>query len=91
MFERNLIRQLRQWRSRERHKPLVLRGARQVGKTTIVTEFGKEFDTFIHLNLEREAGARVFSLTDDVHRTRCWRGGGDESLPDKEKGLCRLS
>lgn len=67
MFERMLMRQLRQWRKRDRRKPLVLRGARQVGKTTVVSEFGKEFDTFIHLNLEREADARVFSLTDDVH------------------------
>lgn len=35
-------------------KPLVLRGARQVGKTTIVNEFGQQFDNYLPLNLEKK-------------------------------------
>lgn len=66
MFERSVIRQLRAWKSRYGHKPLVLRGARQVGKTTVVKQFGQEFDAFIYLNLERESDARIFGQTDDV-------------------------
>lgn len=66
MFERSIIHQLRAWKLRPGRKPLVLRGARQVGKTTVVKQFGKEFDTFIHLNLERETDAKVFRMTDDV-------------------------
>lgn len=33
-------------------KPLVLRGARQVGKTTVIEEFAQEFKQYIYLNLE---------------------------------------
>ena len=47
MIERDLLQQLRAWRDSSRRKPLVLRGARQVGKTTLVKEFGKEFDALI--------------------------------------------
>ncbi|MBR5689322.1 MAG: ATP-binding protein, partial [Prevotella sp.] len=54
MYSRELVIQLREWKSRRNHKPLVLRGARQVGKTTLVKEFGKEFDVFIYLNLEKK-------------------------------------
>ena len=47
MYERELIAQLRQWSEKVPHKPLVIRGARQVGKSTLVREFGREFDVFI--------------------------------------------
>ena len=47
MFERIAIKYLRQWAKKEDRKPLVLRGARQVGKTTLVKLFAKEFDTYI--------------------------------------------
>jgi len=36
MINRNIISDLREWRKRKNQKPLVLRGARQVGKTTLV-------------------------------------------------------
>ena len=51
--------QLRGWAGSKQRKPLVLRGARQVGKTTLVEEFGKEFASFISLNLEKD-DAEVF-------------------------------
>lgn len=50
MFERIAIQYLRQWAKKEDRKPLVLRGARQVGKTTLVKLFAKEFDTYIYMN-----------------------------------------
>jgi predicted AAA+ superfamily ATPase len=52
MFVRNILSELEAWAKSKNRKPLVLRGARQVGKTTIVKEFGKSFDTFLSLNLE---------------------------------------
>ena len=61
MITRNAIESLRSWAAKEQRKPLVLRGARQVGKTTLVTEFAKEFDTFLHLNLEKPEHRRLFS------------------------------
>lgn len=66
MFARNIVSQLRQWSESSNHKPLVIRGARQVGKSTLVREFGKEFDIFIEVNLELSDDAEVFSRTDDV-------------------------
>lgn len=66
MIHRQLIDMLTAWANKEGRKPLVLRGARQVGKTTLVDEFGKQFDVYIRLNLELQADARVFALTDNV-------------------------
>ena len=40
-----------EWKNNPRHKPLVLLGARQVGKTYILKEFGnQEFDSFVYVN-----------------------------------------
>ena len=66
MIYRNIYKQLKQWASNREHKPLILRGARQVGKTTIVDEFSREFDNYIHLNLERPEDALLFSSSDSV-------------------------
>jgi len=64
MFERRIIQSLRNWANKTKRKPLLLRGARQVGKTTIVGEFAKEFDTFLPLNLERKADKAIFEAND---------------------------
>ena len=73
MFTRELIEQLRQWRENPRRKPLVLRGARQTGKTTLIKEFGKEFDSFIPLNLEKTDAElfRNFSNVNDIWQYIC--------------------
>ncbi len=51
---------LKEWRTSTYRKPLVLRGARQTGKTTLVRKFGRSFDTFIELNLETERDRKLF-------------------------------
>ena len=61
MFERKAIQRLRDWRNREDRKPLVLRGARQVGKTSLVRDFGKEFTSFLSFNLENSDDLSLFS------------------------------
>lgn len=61
MFDRIAIKYLRQWAERDDRKPLVLRGARQVGKTTLVNLFAKDFDTYIYLNLEEKESADLFA------------------------------
>jgi len=66
MIQRKIIRDLLQWKERDDRKPLVLRGARQVGKTTVVEEFAKNYDVFLHLNLERELDRQLFESTDNV-------------------------
>ena len=52
MFKRNALDWLNEWKHKEGRKPLVIRGARQVGKTSLVKEFGKQFDAFVSFNLE---------------------------------------
>jgi len=66
MYNRDLLFDLRAWKQKSKRKPLVLRGARQVGKTTLVDEFGKEFDFYIKLNLEKKADYELFARTDNV-------------------------
>jgi len=52
LFDRLIIGKLRAWARGPERKPLVLRGARQVGKTSAVEIFAREFDRYIYLNLE---------------------------------------
>ena len=59
-FNRKIIQSLRSWRHSAERKPLVLRGCRQVGKTTVIKKFAAEFDTFINLNLEIAGDRRLF-------------------------------
>lgn len=66
MIHRQLIDNLNEWSKRDNRKPLVLRGARQVGKTTLVDEFSKQYDCYIKLNLEQSADAKAFSISDNV-------------------------
>ncbi len=51
-IKRNIDFELNKWKSESKHKPLLIRGARQVGKTNTVREFGKKFENFIELNFE---------------------------------------
>ncbi|MEG1585336.1 MAG: AAA family ATPase [Bacteroidales bacterium] len=63
MFQRNALKQLRTWATKGNRKPLILRGARQVGKTTLVNEFSKDFDTYLYINLEDQQAAALFDST----------------------------
>ncbi|MFC1731444.1 ATP-binding protein [candidate division KSB1 bacterium] len=61
MFNRAIIDNLKDWAKEKDRKPLVLRGARQTGKTTVVDLFAKDFDQYIYLNLEKnEQERRLF-------------------------------
>lgn len=60
MFKRDVIKDLRYWASKPNRKPLVLRGARQVGKTTIINYFGKDFDNYISVNMENKSVVSIF-------------------------------
>ena len=60
MYPRKIVAELKKWADSPTRKPLVLRGARQVGKTTAVKMFSVEFDTFIPLNLELTEDRALF-------------------------------
>ena len=54
-MKRKISKSLVEWKNSEERKPLILNGARQVGKTYILEEFGKEhFENVIYLNMEIE-------------------------------------
>lgn len=60
MFARHIFKELKTWSLSPNRKPLVLRGARQVGKTTSVTELSSGYDNFLKLNLELKADRDLF-------------------------------
>ena len=61
IMKRKILDSLVEWKNSEERKPLVLNGARQVGKTYILEEFGKEhFENVIYLNMEIESAVSNF-------------------------------
>lgn len=59
-MQRTIINSLLSWKESPERKVLLLRGARQVGKTFIVRELGKTFPNFIEVNLEKDATVAGF-------------------------------
>ena len=54
-MKRDIDQTLTSWKEKAYRKPLIIRGARQVGKTWSVCEFGsRHFETFIRLDFERD-------------------------------------
>lgn len=54
-IKRNAIQDLINWKNDEERKPLVLKGARQVGKTWLMKEFGKNYyKSFVYFNFDEE-------------------------------------
>lgn len=51
-MERSKLVDLVSWAKKKGRKPLLLRGARQVGKSWLVRELGKQFSSFVEINLE---------------------------------------
>ena len=57
MFKRNIISKLEKWAAGSNRKPLIVRGSRQVGKTTLVDSFAEGFDHYLYLNFEKNPSA----------------------------------
>ncbi len=65
-FKRHIFDELVQWKTSSNAKPLILRGARQVGKTTLVRSFGESYTHFIELNLEKSEDANLVERSNSV-------------------------
>lgn len=50
---------LAEWASQGSHKPLLLRGARQVGKSTAVRHLAESFDNFVEINFEKQTSYQL--------------------------------
>ncbi len=66
IFKRKAEKYLYEWKDSPDHKPLILRGARQVGKTTLVRQFAQSYKHSILLNLEKLPDLTYFQVYDDV-------------------------
>jgi len=65
-FKREIEEHLSMWKKSEARKPLILRGARQVGKTTLIQEFARNYTQRIMLNLEKATDRKFFEDFDDI-------------------------
>lgn len=61
---RNIDSELTAWKEDSMRKPLLLRGARQVGKSSAVKNFGKQFRYFAEVNFERNKAIKTFFQCD---------------------------
>lgn len=60
-MQRKLMDRLVEWKGSERRKPLIVNGARQVGKTWILKEFGRlHFESVAYVSLDKDERARRF-------------------------------
>lgn len=70
-MNRDIYQSLKEWRDSNTRRPLLLRGARQTGKTFIVQQFGKEeFENIIYINFERNPEYKaIFNTFDPIEIT----------------------
>ena len=69
-MDRFLMSNLIEWKNKKSRKPLVLNGARQVGKTWLLKEFGKNhFENVAYISLDNNAMARsIFEQDNNINR-----------------------
>ncbi len=67
-MKRDIYRQLCEWKNQKNRRPLLIRGARQTGKSFTINEFGeKEFNKLVTLNFERNPEYKdIFNTYDPV-------------------------
>jgi len=61
VYKRKIENDLYKWSQKENRKPLIIRGARQVGKTTVIRNFAEQFDEYIELNLDLSEEKDIFT------------------------------
>src|SRR5438128_11446755 len=70
IMRRDQLNFLRYWRRDPIRVPLMIRGARQVGKSWLVNIFGQEFDHFVTINFEKDKRVHaLFPEHIDLHKT----------------------
>ncbi len=68
-INRTIDKSLQDWAVDPEHKPLLLRGARQIGKTTAIRHLAESFESFVEINLERNPSVgRIFNGDLDMDR-----------------------
>ncbi len=68
-MKRDLLRKFIDWKTHPLRVPLIVRGARQVGKSWLIRELGKTFSSFVEINFDKEKKApALFSGDLDVKK-----------------------
>ncbi len=60
MIHRNALSFLLNWKNKKRKKPLIIRGARQIGKTTLVDQLAKYYQHYLYFNLDEPEDRDLF-------------------------------
>lgn len=86
-LKRNAIKELIKWKSSEERKPMVLKGARQVGKTWLMKEFGQNYyESYVYFNFDEEDELKsIFETNKNPHRIieLLSMVAGEKILPEK--------
>lgn len=85
-MKREVIHQLYEWKEKKGRKPLILQGARQVGKTWLMKTFGKEaFEKCVYINFENDSRlSGLFEKNFDIQRILFEIQLATGIMPDKE-------
>ncbi len=69
-MHRKVIKELKEWKVNKDRKPLIIKGARQVGKTWIMKEFGSsEYEDYVYFNFDRSQELKsIFEIDKDPYR-----------------------
>lgn len=68
-IKRSIDKELITWKDNKNHKVLLVRGARQVGKSSSIRFFGKQFKNFVEINLQKQPAFHVlFKEVKDVNK-----------------------
>ena len=69
-MQRYALKHLISWKNKKNHKPLVIQGARQVGKTWLIQEFGKKYyEQVAYINFDVDVKSReIFDIDYDTER-----------------------
>ena len=69
---RDIINKFKEWKNAERHKPILLKGARQIGKTWAMEEFGRKcFDYTVKFDFDRQKELQsTFTVSKEPARNR---------------------
>lgn len=72
-MERDALEQLRAWKGKKRRKPLIVEGARQVGKTWLLKEFGRTcYGQVAYVNFEEQKHLRTLLQKTLMWIESCW-------------------
>ncbi len=86
-MKRNAIEDMLAWKNNPERKPLILKGARQVGKTWLMREFGQSYyDSFVYFNFDETTElSSIFAVNKNPQRIVELLGliAGEKIIPGK--------